>query len=368
VRPNGVVAYPIALGSAEIKGLVDKLRDTTVAKPGGLPTPDFNASYRLYSGLFGPIEAQLNGVEKILVGASGDLLRYPLEALVTQPGARDNNGDYRQVPFLVRRVALAYTPSVRVLVNLRQGQRARAASRPFIGFGDFRPANAAQLAKSFPPDRCGEDARILQGLAALPETRIEVETIARQLGAGANEIVLGEAFTKERLAAPDLAQYRIMLLATHAFLPDSLRCFTQPAITTSVSPQAPNADAEFLRVSDVENLKLDADLVALSACDTAGGAGGEALAGLARGFFRAGARGLFVSHWDVASGAAMPLMIGTFGTGGGARDSAQALRAAQLRMIDTAGSGTQAPIEISHPNFWGAFVLIGDGVRGGPGA
>src|SRR4051794_21107412 len=86
------------------------------------------------------------------------------------------------------------------------------------------------------------------------------------------------------------------------------------------------------------------------------------------GFFRAGARGLFVSHWDVASGAAMPLMIGTFGTGGGARDSAQALRAAQLRMIDTAGSGTQAPIEISHPNFWGAFVLIGDGVRGGPGA
>ena len=107
VRPNGVVAYPIALGSAEIKGLVDKLRDTTVAKPGGLPTPDFNASYRLYSGLFGPIEAQLNGVEKILVGASGDLLRYPLEALVTQPGARDNNGDYRQVPFLVRRVALA---------------------------------------------------------------------------------------------------------------------------------------------------------------------------------------------------------------------------------------------------------------------
>jgi CHAT domain-containing protein len=73
-----------------------------------------------------------------------------------------------------------------------------------------------------------------------------------------------------------------------------------------------------------------------------------------------------VTHWDVVTGASVPLMIGTF-AGGGNRDSAQALRAAQLRMIDSAGSGTSAPIEISHPNYWAAFVLIGDGIRGAPG-
>ena len=90
---------------------------------------------------------------------------------------------------------------------------------------------------------------------------------------------------------------------------------------------------------------------------------GESLSGLARAFFLAGAHGLLVSHWDVVTGASVPLMIGTFVAGG---DSAQALRAAQLRMIDSAGSSAKAPIEISHPNYWAAFVLIGDGVRAGP--
>ncbi|MBV9152531.1 MAG: CHAT domain-containing protein, partial [Alphaproteobacteria bacterium] len=152
----------------------------------------------------------------------------------------------------------------------------------------------------------------------------------------------------------------------HAFLPDTLRCLNEPAITVSASPGAPNADGEFLRVSEIDNLKLNADLVALSACDTAGAGGvGESLSGLARAVFRAGARGLLVTHWDVVTGSSVPLMIGTFS--GGNRDSAQALRAAQLRMIDSAGTSAQAPIEISHPNYWAAFVLIGDGIRSAPG-
>ena len=365
VRPNALIAYPIQLKSAEIAELVNKLRDSTVAKPGGLPTPDFDASYRLYKGLFGPVEQQLTGVAKISIAANGDLMRYPLEALVTETGATADNGDYRRVPFLVRRVALTYVPAPRVLVNLRKARTAGLGLRPFIGFGDFRPASAGQLAASFPPQRCRDDYQALGGLQRLPETRTQVTTIAQQLGAGPGDVVLGDAFTKARLASPDLAQYRIVLLATHAFLPDTLRCLNEPAITVSASPGAPNADGEFLRVSEIDNLKLNADLVALSACDTAGAGGvGESLSGLARSVFRAGGRGLLVSHWDVVTGASVPLMIGTF-AGGGNRDSAQALRAAQLRMIDSAG--TQAPIEISHPNYWAAFVLIGDGIRGAPG-
>jgi len=346
--------------------LVNHLRDSTVAKPGGLPTPDLEASYRLYKALFGPIEPQLAGVAKVSVAASGDLLRYPLEALVTAPGATAENGDYRRVPFLVRRVALAYVPAPRVLANLRHARTAGLGLRPFIGFGDFRPATVAQLAASFPPQRCRDDYQALAGLQRLPDTRTQVATIAQQLGAGPGDIVLGEAFTKARIASPDLAQYRIVLLAMHAFLPDTLRCLNEPAITVSASPGAPNADGEFLRVSEIDNLKLNADLVALSACDTAGAGGvGESLSGLARAVFRAGARGLLVTHWDVVTGSSVPLMIGTFS--GGNRDSAQALRAAQLRMIDSAGTSAQAPIEISHPNYWAAFVLIGDGIRSAPG-
>lgn len=367
VRPTSLTAYKIPLTRAEIAALVARLRDTTIVKPGGLPTPDFATSYRLYSALFGPAEQLLAGVARLTVATSGDLLRYPMEALVTQPGARDNNGDFRQVPFLLRRFALSYVPAPRILVNIRSGRAAAAsAPRPFIGFGDFRPASAAQLAASFPPDRCGDDYRYLQALRPLPESRAEVTTIAQQLGAGAGDVVLGESFTKHRLAQPDLAQYRIILLATHGFFPAGrLRCLADPAITVSAPARAANADDAFERPRDIEKLKLNADLVALSACDTSGAQGGESLSGLARSFFVAGARGLLVTHWDVVSNAAIPLMTGTFA--GGARDSAQALRGAQLRLIDSAGSSATAPIEVSHPNFWAAFVLIGDGVRTAPG-
>ncbi len=368
VKPAGIVAYRVPLNRAEIAAIIGKLRDTTVAQSGGLPNPDFTASYRLYEALFGPVEKELSEVAKLSVVASGDLLRYPLEALVTQPGVADLNGDYRQVPFLVRRVALSYEPAPRIFVNLRRS-RSATAPRPFVGFGDFRPASQAQLAASFPPNRCGEDFRALRGLEKLPATQTEVTAIGRELGAAPGDIFLGENFTKERLTSPRLAQYRIVLLATHAFLPESLRCLPEPAIVVSVSPRAPNANSGFLPASEIENLKLDADLVALSACSTAGpGSGvGESLSGLARAFFRGGAHGLLVTHWDVVTAAAVPLMIGAFGTSGGTRDTALGLRAAQLKMIDTAGSSSDAPIEISHPNYWAPFVLIGDGVRGVPG-
>jgi len=137
------------------------MRDTTVAKPGGLPTPDFETSYRLYKALFGPVEQQLAGVAKVSIAASGDLMRYPLEALVTEAGATADNGDYRRVPFLVRRVALSYVPAPRVLVNLRKARTAALGLRPFIGFGDFRPASPGQLAASFPPQRCRDDYQAL---------------------------------------------------------------------------------------------------------------------------------------------------------------------------------------------------------------
>lgn len=151
----------------------------------------------------------------------------------------------------------------------------------------------------------------------------------------------------------------------------SLNCLYDPSIVLSVPPGAANANNGFLGAREIENLKLPAaELVVLSACSTAGpGAGvGESLSGLARAFFRSGARGLLVTHWDVVTGAAVPLMVGTFGAGRGARDTALALRDAQLKMIDAAGTSSELPIEISHPNYWAAFVLIGDGVRAAPGA
>jgi CHAT domain-containing protein len=283
---------------------------------------------------------------------------------VTQPGVSASNGDYRNVPWLVRRVALSYFPSPRIFVNLRQRGGGPTGSQPFIGFGDFRPATQAQLAATFPRDRCRDDFEALGGLERLPDTKAEVTAIGRRLGVGPPDMVFGESFTKARLAAPDLDQHRIVLLATHALLPDDLKCQPGPSIVVSVPAGSPNAEAGLLRPGDIEKIKLDADLVVLSACNTAGPSAktGESLSGLARAFFRAGAHGVLVTHWSIVSGAAIPMMINTFPTGITVLDTAQALRRAQLQMIDTAGTGNN-PIELSYPNFWAAFALIGDGVR-----
>jgi CHAT domain-containing protein len=364
IRRGGIVTYPIPMNEAGIATAITKLRDSTVERPGGLPSFDLPTAYKLYAVLFGPVEKDLDGVSELSVAATGDLLRFPLAALVTQPGISASNGDYRNVPWLLRRVALSYFPSPRVYVNLRGRSAGATTSEPYIGFGDFRPATQAQLAATFPRDRCREDFEALGGLERLPNTKVEVTAIGQRLGVGPSGIVLGEGFTKARLASSDLGQRRIVVLATHALLPEDLKCQPGPSIVVSVPANAPNANAGLLSPGDIEKLKLDSDLIVLSACNTAGPSAktGESLSGLARAFFRAGARGVLVTHWSIVSGAAVPLMINTFPTGRGALDTAQALRQAQLQMIDTAGTGNN-PIELSYPNYWAAFALIGDGAR-----
>jgi len=364
VRRGGTIAYRIPLNEAGVAAAITKLRDSAVERPGGLPNFDFATGYALYAALFGPVEKGLDGISELSVAATGNLLRFPLAALVTQPGVSAGNGDYRKVPWLVRGVALSYFPSPRIYVNLRGRSGSAAASEPYIGFGDFRPATQAQLAATFPRDRCRDDFEALGGLEKLPNTKVEVTAIGQRLGAGPNAVVLGDNFTKARLEKPDLDQRRIVVLATHALLPEDLKCQPGPSIVVTVPVNAPNANSGLLSPGDIERLKLDADLIVLSACNTAGPSAktGESLSGLARAFFRAGARGVMVTHWSIVSGAAIPLMINTFPTGHPAVDTAQALRQAQLQMIDTAGAGNN-PIELSYPNYWAAFALIGDGVR-----
>jgi CHAT domain-containing protein len=115
-------------------------------------------------------------------------------------------------------------------------------------------------------------------------------------------------------------------------------------------------------------LKLDADWVILSACNTAapdGSEGAEGLSGLAKAFFYAGARAVLVSHWPVNSRATVRLITGTIEAL--AREPAigraEALRRATLAMIDTA-AGTPGSEYFSHPMFWAPFVIVGEGGAG----
>jgi CHAT domain-containing protein len=361
VRDGRVDARRIPLGEAAVAELVARLRRSSELGVSGLPRFDTGAAHELHRLLVAPVAAALDGVETLVVAPDGPLLALPFGMLLAQPADPDALGG---ADWLVRRHAIVHVPSPQTLVTLRAAGTGSTAPNPYIGFGDFVPPSASQFARAFPADRCGTDARLATGLGRLPGTRAEVLTSQALLGAPADRAILGAAFTIPHLRRQPLNQFRVVHLATHALLPGELSCLTEPSIVASPPAGVPSADPAFLKASEVLDLKMDADLVILSACNTGGPGGeggGEALSGLARAFFYAGARGLMVTHWAVDDAAAALTVADTLRRQQGGATSAAALRGAQMLILDEAGRNL--PEIFAHPYYWAPFVLIGDGRR-----
>jgi CHAT domain-containing protein len=337
----------------------------------GLDLPDgqlrpFNRvlAHFLYQSLLAPLAHRLQGVTHLIVVTTGPLQSLPLGLLVTQPPSATDGDDYRNTAWLARQFAISVLPSLSSLKDLRATASKPAASLPFIGFGDPAFTGTGGTARSVTAlaNLCRDgallDMELLRGLPRLPETAGELRQMARTLGAGPESVVLGADATEGRVRSTDLSQYRVIAFATHGLLPGDLQCKTEPALalTPPASPSA--AEDGLLDASEVAQLHLDADFVVLSACNTAAPDGrllGEALSGLARGFFYAGARGLLVSHWAVASQPTVALTTGLFTEYAKNRflGRAEALRRAQQALWQEGAT--------SHPALWAPFVLVGDG-------
>ena len=373
---QGITAFRVPLTLESASQAVNHLRKTAqvdISDRGDVTIPAFDvaAAHRLYQDLFAPVAAKLGGLDRIVISSNGPLLSLPFEMLVTDATPAVGNGDYRGVPFLLKRFALSYVPAPQTFVLLRQIASASAAPEPYIGFGDFRKPTRAQFASTFPRERCQTDLDALAQLRDLPGTRQEILDVAKMLTVKPQDVVLGDKFTKATVNGTDLKRYRVVHLATHAFLPTELRCLSQPSILMSAPAQAESAKDAFLASDEVQELKMDADLVIVSACNTAGpgGAAGESLSGLARAFFFAGTRGLLVTHWSVDDDSAEFIttraMLG-MKPGASRKDTTLALRQAKLDRLMTAGSPGGPSLVFSHPFAWAPFVLIGDGLRIAP--
>jgi CHAT domain-containing protein len=262
-------------------------------------------------------------------------------------------------------MAVSQMPSPRAFLALRTERDHHAvATRAFLGVGDpnFSGAKGAAGEKALfaAATQCREEgpmpADILRALPPLPDTAHEVQAVAAQMGAGST-VLLGAQATEPNVRAQALDQYRVVYFATHGLLPGELHCagepglaLTPPAVATSTSNDG------FLSASEIAGLKLNADLVVLSACNTAEESnrfGGGALEGLADSFFAAGARAVLATHWEVPSQATTKLMIGVFDRAAHQQGLAQALRQSQLDLIAQPGT--------AHPFNWAAFTIIGDG-------
>jgi CHAT domain-containing protein len=260
--------------------------------------------------------------------------------------------------WLAARYAVEIAPSVSASLAAREATtRPSAGTYAFLGVGNPSFRGFASL------DGMGRRGPLpllrqaLAGLAPLPETEAELQRMAALLGASRSRLLLRDAATERGFLEVEPRHYRVLAFATHAVMAGQLPGLNEPAVVLAPGDAHGQHDG-LLTASDVAALELDADLVLLSACNTAApGAGphAEGLSGLARAFLHAGARTLLVSHWDIPSKATVTLTTSFVEAmiSAPAQPRSAALRSAMLRMI-----ASQDP-DLVHPASWAAFVVVG---------
>jgi len=206
------------------------------------------------------------------------------------------------------------------------------------------------------------DVLAIRSLPAFPDTAAELRALAQALGSSLYSLLLRGRATERRVRAIDLADYRVLAFATHGLVAGDLKGLAEPALVLTPPKQGTEEDDGLLTASEIATLKLDADWIILSACNTAAGdgtPGADGLSGLARAFFYAGSRALLVSHWPVVSEAAVKLTTVMLKY---AADHPEAGRSEALRHSMLALMEDDDP-KFAHPLFWAPFVVVGEGGR-----
>ena len=339
---------------------------------------------------FGQIKDEIKG-KKLLLVPSGPLTGLPFQVLLTEKPKPLI--DYSDMNWLGTQHDLTILPSVASIKSLRRNAGDSQAANPFFGVGNPllvgadgkdkrawekqdcsfqdkpKPLKVAGwkvpegIAKFF---RGGVvNLEDLRRQAPLPETADELCSVAKVLGADLNQVKLGKNATETNIKKLSnegkLKQAKVLHFATHGLLAGEteslLKNKAEPSLMLTPPNKATDLDDGLLTASEITQLKLDADWVILSACNTASAEkpGAEALSGLAKAFFYAGARALLVSHWYVDSDATVQLITKSFEA---LRKDKTLGRAGALRvaMTDLIKSD-----KYSHPAYWAPFVVVGEG-------
>ncbi len=375
------------LGRGELNALVRRVRRTLDFNEmdGKIRPFDRLAATELHTRLLAPLESLLRNKNHLVVATSGSLGEIPFGVLITGP----SHGSAGATPWLIRNAALSHEPSISAWLALRRAPPVAATQEPLMAWGDpaFKRGAAAspvvavahaqgtlrarrsafvKRAVSLSVDLDDAGAALRYGeVPPLPETRDELRAIAGALRANESaDLKLGAAATRESVIAASesgqLARKRVIAFATHGLMAGDFPQLTQPALAMAATGnEGKNALAPLLTLDDVMSLKLNADWVILSACNTAAsdGSAAEALSGLARGFFYAGARSVLVTHWAVESESAKLLTTATFA------HYANHVTARKSESLRQAMLSVMAMPDFEHPAYWAPYALVGDGGR-----
>jgi CHAT domain-containing protein/Tfp pilus assembly protein PilF len=316
--------HAIPIGHAAITALAERVRDRIAARD--LRWADDGR--RLHELLLAPVRRQLTGRQHVIIVPDGPLWNVPFQALPDAGGR-----------FLIESAAVSYAPSLTALRDvLRRPRAAGTSSVLAMGKADFgtTPPGSAPVPMAL--------------LSPLPDAERQVRLVQAAYGAGRAAAYVGADASEDRFKreAPSRA---VLHLATHGVLDASSPLYSR--IVLSPGPAASREDGQ-LEAWEILRLRLDADVVVLSACDTARGriAAGEGVIGMTWALFAAGARAAVVSQWQVESSSTTTLMAAFHrGLAAGRGSKADALRTASLEVL-------RAP-EHGHPFYWAGFVLVG---------
>jgi CHAT domain-containing protein len=386
IRSDKSKAYTVELGVDELEEMVTQLRSGLDPSSGRIEAFDVELAHDLYQKLLAEAEPMLSGVKHLFVVPDSALESLPFHLLVTEdpgegvlPGLNssgqrgftvtsdteqaspETEAKYQDIAWLAKKYAITTLPSVASLRALRVFAKKGQATQPFIGFGNPVLGGESGDTKGLEVTSFYRGAVVdvdaIRQLPSLPETEVELKAMADYLGVGESSIYLRERATEANVKSISLDGAQVITFATHGLLSGELKGLAEPALVLTPPNIDTGRDNGLLTASEVAQLKLDADWVILSACNTAAGdePGASGLSGLAKAFFYAGARALLVSHWPVESHAATKLTTTMFEKikKNPAIGRAEALRQSMLQLASSK--------DYAHPFFWAPFVVVGEG-------
>ncbi len=373
ISPSDARTIKIEGGLFGLDDAVAFLRESIVSYDGGQITTfpfEVEQARELYLTMFGQLEAEMASTTHLIFEPDGPLLQLPpqvliasqegVDAYLSRTAERDADlFDYREIDWLGRSRDVSIAVSPRGFIDIR-GIAPSRAQKAYLGLG----SNALPTGRADQTDPCAWNLATWRD----PIDPSELFFAANIFGQDNSTVRTGEAFSDTSLlGAKDISDYRVVHFATHGLVTaPNPNCPARPALVTSFG--APGSDG-LLTFREIFDLSLDADVVILSACDTAGmataaasreagvvGGGNYALDGLVRAFVGAGARAVVASHWPVPDdyNATQRLIEGLISVQG-EEGLSGSLRRAQLGLMDEA--------ETSHPFYWAAFIVLGDGKR-----
>ena len=397
----------VPLSRTKLSQMVAVLRKALDPKPvtlGDIPDFDTSLAYDLYRQLLEPAKNKWQNAKDLLIVAHGPLGQLPFALLPTAPIRLEEEeqklfSKYNKVPWLIRKVSVTRLPSASTFVNLRSVSAGVIDRKAFVGFGDpvFNPQQLGEALKEkaqpavMPFSQHGQiyvrGIRISQegildsdkivsctinDLKRLPDTSAEIKHIGEALKAHpSDDVFLGRQASEQRVKSMNLSDRKVIAFATHALVPGDLNGLDQPALALSAPSITGNDEDGLLTMGEILRLKLNADWVVLSACNTgaAAGRGAEAISGLGRAFFYAGTRAILVSMWPVETTSARELTTGLFSyqQEDQTLSRARALQKSALALID--GPGLKDPVtgkiaaSYAHPLFWAPFIVVGESGR-----